>query len=108
MPVPETPLAQVKLMDKWVHFVMFGGLSTVVWAECGLRHATLPMRRMWLYALLAPLLMGALVEIAQATCTGGRRSGDIVDFLADAIGVGLGQLIGIPLALFLSKRNRDS
>ena len=50
--------------------------------------------------------MGGLIEIVQATCTGGNRSGDVTDWLADAVGVALGQLIGIPLAMWLANRNK--
>ena len=52
--------------------------------------------------------MGGLIEIVQATCTGGNRSGEWMDFLADGIGVVLSLLIGILLATCLSKRKRDS
>lgn len=52
------------------------------------------------------LLWGGLIEIVQATCTGGHRSGDIMDWAADAVGVVLGQLIGIPLARVASKWNK--
>ena len=50
--------------------------------------------------------MGGLIEIVQATCTGGNRSGDVTDWLADTVGVVLGQLIGIPLAMWLANRNK--
>lgn len=108
MPVPETPLSHVRLIDKWAHVVMFGGFSLVAWAEYGLHHPAFSMRRALLAAFAIPTLTGALVEIAQATCTGGRRSGDPIDFVADAIGTVLALLIGIPLARMLSRRNRDS
>ena len=26
MPIPETPLSHVRLIDKWTHLVMYGGL----------------------------------------------------------------------------------
>ena len=108
MPVPETPLSHVGLIDKWAHIVMFGGFSLVAWAEYGLHHPALSMRRAVLAAFVIPTLTGALVEIVQGTCTGGRRSGDLIDFVADAIGTVLALLIGIPLALMLSRRNKDS
>ena len=52
--------------------------------------------------------MGGIIEIVQATCTGGNRSGDVLDWVADTIGVMLGQIIGIPLARVLSKNRKDS
>lgn len=114
MPVPETPLSHVRLIDKWVHFVIFGGLAAIIWVEHALRHRgrsprqAIKLRATWPYALLGPIVMGALVEIVQATCTGGRRSGDVIDFVADTIGVCLGQLIGIPLARWIATRGRGA
>jgi VanZ family protein len=108
VPIPETPLSKIKMIDKWTHFVMFGGLCTVLWIEYGLHHYAINKKRTLFYAIILPVLMGGLIEIVQQTCTGGTRSGDFIDFLADAIGVALGAIIGIPLALMISKRNRDS
>lgn len=106
IPIPETPLSDIRMIDKWTHFVLYGGLCAVVWAEYGRQHARPLNRRAWIYTLLLPVIMGGLIEIVQATCTGGNRSGDIMDWAADNIGVVLGQLIGIPLALTLSKWRR--
>lgn len=106
IPIPETPLSDIRMIDKWTHFVLYGGLCVVVWAEYGRQHARPLNRRAWIYTLLLPVIMGGLIEIVQATCTGGNRSGDIMDWAADNIGVVLGQFIGIPLALTLSKWRR--
>ena len=107
MPIPETPLSHVKMIDKWTHFVMFGGLTLMIWAEYSWHHAKIRKPSVFFYGFIAPILMGGAVEIVQATCTGGRRSGDFIDFIADAIGVCLGVIIGIPLATWISKRNKD-
>ncbi len=103
IPIPETPLSDVSMIDKWTHFVLYGGLCTIVWAEYGRQHTRPLNKQVWIYTLLLPVIMGGLIEIVQATCTGGNRSGDIMDWVADNIGVVLGQLIGIPLTLTLSK-----
>lgn len=108
VPIPETPLSQINMVDKWTHIVMFGGWCTVLWLEYGLHHREINMKRAIPYAIIFPILMGGLIEIVQQTCTGGNRSGDFIDFIADAIGVALGASIGIPLALMISKRNKDS
>lgn len=108
VPIPETPLSQINMVDKWTHIVMFGGWCTVLWLEYGLHHQVINMKRAIPYAIIFPILMGGLIEIVQQTCTGGNRSGDFIDFIADAIGVALGASIGIPLALMISKRNKDS
>lgn len=41
--------------------------------------------------------MGGVIEILQAYCTGGRRSGEWLDFAADALGSTIALLIGILL-----------
>lgn len=136
-PVPETPLNSINMIDKWTHVVMFGGLTFTIWAEYGREHITsdsqtdgrkpschnetaqqsrarqphyntIDKAKLLLWGFIAPIMMGGAIEIAQSTCTGGNRSGDFIDFIADAIGVCIGALTGIPLALMLSKRNRDS
>ena len=34
IPIPENPpLGDVPLIDKWVHFVMYAGLSLVMWVD---------------------------------------------------------------------------
>lgn len=114
MPIPDTPLSSVRLIDKWTHCVMYAGLTALLWAEYGWKHQEAgkqgrpwTKKKLWLYGFVAPLVMGALIEIVQATCTGGRRSGDLLDFVADSFGVLWGLVIGIPLATMLSRRNKD-
>lgn len=105
IPLPETPLDEVALMDKWVHFVMFGGLTLCAGSEYLWKHKhTWRMPVLVIGAWLMSALMGGLVELAQAYCTGGRRSGDWFDFLADAIGATLGFLACLIVAKYLSKR----
>ena len=125
IPIPETPLNQISLIDKWTHLVLFGGLTVIIWAEM-LRDdkrrtkeavysdpkalspsCKILSRRYALWGGLAPWLMGGLIEFVQATCTHGVRSGDPIDFMADGVGVLLGMAIGILLAEILSRRRKD-
>lgn len=106
IPIPETPLSHVRLIDKWTHFAFYGFLCTMIWAEYGHSHTAIDKRKTLLWIVAAPIAMGGLIEIAQAYCTGGNRSGEWLDWAADSVGVAIGQLIGIPLALMLSKRNK--
>lgn len=110
---PETPLDDFSLIDKWTHLVMYGTLVAVIWWEYLRQHRTkslgsLNAKRLFLWAFLAPVAMGGLVELAQAYCTAGRRSGDWFDFLANSVGVVLGTLIGILLAVFRAKGRTDT
>lgn len=108
MPVPETPLDDVRFIDKWVHIVMYGGLGLVVWTEYLLRHKTYNWHRLTVWAWLAPVVMGGAVELAQAYCTDGRRSGDWLDFAANSLGATLAMAIGSLVAVCLARRNRGS
>lgn len=109
MPVPETPLDNVKFIDKWTHLCMYGGLVLVVMAEYGKRKKKeeYNITRLLVFGLLAPIIMGGLVELAQAYLTNGVRSGDWLDFAANTLGAVTGSVIGIPLARFLATRNKD-
>ena len=91
MPVPETPLANISL------------LSITLWAEYLRRHKELNKKHLFIGVFMAPLLMGGLIELAQATCTGGNRSGDWLDFAANSIGVVVGNVIGMLLAKCFAK-----
>ena len=103
---PRTPLDDVPLMDKWTHLVMYGGTCSVMWAETlRSRRPFLGMRRMLVYVWLCPVLMSGLIEILQAYCTGGRRSGDWLDFLANGIGATLGFAVGC-IAFRLMRRRK--
>lgn len=103
IPVPEVKMAEdIPLVDKWVHFVMYGGLSAVTFFELyrnyckgtqnkKKREATIMML---LCTFIVPSLYGGLLELVQkylTTC----RSGDWIDFIADAIGAALGSLLGL-------------
>lgn len=95
---PHTPLDKVPLMDKWTHITMYCGTCTVMWIETLRSRRPFPgIRRMLLYVWLCPVLMSGLIEILQANCTGGRRSGDWFDFIANSIGATLGFLLGCAL-----------
>ena len=107
MPVPETPLSDVSFIDKWTHLAMYATLVTTIMAEYGLHHGKINLGRLLTGGLLLPIVMGGLVELAQAYLTNGIRSGDWLDFAANSCGAVLGCVIGIPLARVLSTRRKD-
>lgn len=100
--IPETPLSDVTLIDKWTHIVMYLVLCCTFWIEEIILKTKIHIRRMLIWTGIIPIFMGGLIEILQAYCTGGRRSGEWLDFVADCAGVFLAQFIGILLVKCLS------
>ena len=107
IPIPETPLNDVPMMDKWTHFVMFGVLSLCIISEYVYRHRKPKGWDVALVGMLLPFAMGGIIELAQAYCTGGNRSGDIMDWLADGIGVLIGAAIGSLLVYYRARARKD-
>ena len=104
---PETPLDDVALMDKWTHFVMYGGTCSVIWWEYLNRHKRPDLHRLFWIAVVGMTAMGGLVELAQAYCTT-TRSGEWYDFLADGIGVLLGAVVGLVKMKLTSRTDKAS
>lgn len=113
--VPETPLENITLMDKWTHIAMYLVLGIVIFWENNRKRkrAMLPVQEMKkakvvLWTFVLPALMGGLIEILQANCTGGRRSGDWLDFAADSIGAALALAICMLPAKCRARGGKDS
>ena len=102
--VPETPVNNVPFIDKWTHFVMYGGTTSVMWWEYLRHHDRLIFWKLFLFAFLGLILMSGVIELLQAYCTT-TRAGEWLDFAANSTGVCLGTLIG--LLLYSMKRKRD-
>lgn len=103
MPIPETPLDDVRFIDKWTHFLMYGALTTVIWTEYALRHDVMAWCRLLTLGLLLPVVMGCAVELAQAyltTC----RSGEWLDALCNALGTLLGCMVGCAIVYYKKHR----
>lgn len=114
--IPQTPLDNVTLIDKWVHTAMYLGTFGTLWLGYLRRHKhkcdigggfryEIDKGKLFLLAWLAPVMMSGLIEILQATCTGGRRSGEWLDFAANSIGVTLAAIGGI---IWMKIRNRKA
>jgi len=102
VPIPETPLGEVRLIDKWTHIVMYAMLALTVWFEYRKQQPSSANGWSLLCILAGTWAMGGLIEIVQATCTHGIRSGEWMDFAAD----GVGSLMGIGLAYLMNKRSQ--
>ncbi len=103
---PSTNLDTVMGIDKVAHICMYFGLSVVIWLEYLKYHDKLNWKRLILFAILAPILYGGAMEIAQMTFTE-HREGDWFDFLANSIGVLAGALAGyfvLRPAVWMNKR----
>ena len=98
VPIPEVPsLVTVPLWDKWVHFVMYGGLCCVYWYDFFKNGHSEKQNSKWLiWIVLLPVALGGLLEVCQSKLTT-CRNGDWIDFIADGVGV----LLALPLGLFL-------
>ncbi len=102
IPIPESPLEQVPLYDKWVHFLMYGTLCLATWWDYLHSHPQAVWRRALPLTVVFPVALSGAMELAQAYLTT-YRSGDWLDFAANCIGVALATLF---MAVFLCVRRK--
>lgn len=103
MTIPEKPLSSVRFIDKWTHSLIYLVLGLSISLEY-LRNTKQPSPKfiiVWVWFL--PIIMGGLIEVLQSYCTNGNRSGEWLDFFADAIGSTIAVLIGILLVRYRAK-----
>ncbi|MBF1628111.1 VanZ family protein [Prevotella sp.] len=103
IPIPDNPLSHVRLIDKWTHAVLYLVLGLLILTERLRTKKKTKLSNLIYWVWLIPIAMGGIIEVLQATCTGGRRSGEWLDFVADGIGSTLALLIGILLAKYYAK-----
>ena len=103
MTIPETPLSSVRFIDKWTHSLIYLvlGLSISLEYIRTRKHPSPKFIVVWVW--LMPIIMGGLIEVLQSYCTNGNRSGEWLDFFADAIGSTIAVLIGILLVRYRAK-----
>lgn len=106
MPPKLPELENVAFIDKWTHFLMYGGTCTVIWWEYLRHHRRLQPGKLFLLGWLSPILMSGVLELIQEYCTE-NRAGEWLDLAANATGVTLGTIIGLILYRF-SKGRKDS
>ena len=103
MTIPETPLSSVRFIDKWTHSLIYLVLGLSISLEY-IRTTKYPSPKfivVWVW--LIPVFMGGLIEILQSNCTNGNRSGEWLDFYADAFGSTIALVIGILLVRYRAK-----
>ena len=97
----------VPFADKWTHMVMYGSFAIVIWTEYLRHHRRLNGLRLFLFAFLAPIAMGGLMELLQAYATT-YRSGEWMDLAANSVGVCLGTAIGLILYTVRHKHTKPA
>lgn len=105
IPIPETPLSDVQFIDKWTHIALYFVLVTVFFAEYLRSASPLRLPTLLVCTVAMPLFIGALIEVMQATLTT-CRSGEFLDFVADSVGVALGNAVAFAVMSPLCSRIR--
>lgn len=98
MPIEDPPLQDVPFIDKWTHMALFGGICVVMLVDMTLGQR---LRTRWAAPILSALYGGA-IELMQAyfnTC----RSGEWLDFYADAFGALVAFPIGLAICRWLAR-----
>jgi VanZ family protein len=86
-----------KGFDKLAHFFMYALASALLWAEFFLKHRhiqKLPFAYAIAGAVVAPIIFGGIIEIAQASLTN-NRAGELLDFICNCLGVSAGTLFAL-------------
>jgi VanZ family protein len=98
-PSQDIPKVDMPLIDKWTHFVLFGGF-TFLWL-CGR-----PVRNTrWLIILFfIAALLGSFIEVMQGALSFLGRSMEVMDAVADALGGALGIWLFCLIARRVAKR----
>ena len=95
LPIPDVNMGvHVPLADKWTHMVMYGVLTLIIWFEYRRSHSQWNTLKLLLFAFAAPIVLGGILELAQANLTT-CRSGEWLDFAANTIGVCIGTIGGL-------------
>lgn len=100
---PEIQLEEELFIDKWVHFIMYGGTCGVLWLEYIRRHKEPDYEKLFFWTWLAPILMSGVLELLQEYCTE-TRNGDWLDLAANAFGVTLGAVFGMIVLKYKLKK----
>lgn len=86
LPVKELHLENMSLSDKWAHFLMYATLTAVVLFDKNYINMKRGMLSLPLWTVGFPIVFGGVMEILQAYCTNGNRSGEWLDFVANSLG----------------------
>jgi VanZ family protein len=90
--------------DKLAHFLMYASFCTVVWYEYLKSHVTVDIMTIFRGAVVAPVLIGGLLEYVQGTFTA-TRSADYLDFLFNLFGVLFAAMMGLLVIMPILRRS---
>lgn len=100
---PSISFTQVKYFDKIIHFVMYFGFCSVLWFEYFLTHCGIAVKRIFVWAIAAPALFSAAIELGQSFLTT-YRGGDWADLLFNSLGVVFATLFSVFVIRPIMKR----
>ena len=102
---PKTKLDDVNNIDKLAHVCMYGGLELIIWIEYLRHHTSSDKLKIILLGIIAPILLGGAMELAQMYLTQ-DRSAEWADLIADTVGVIAGAAVGyFAIQTFFRKKN---
>jgi hypothetical protein len=106
----DDPLADMRnakvindLRQYWKFCQDSAGFFPSSWLEYFFKHKQYDYKKLLLWAWLAPVIMGGVLELLQAYCTFGHRNGDWLDFAANATGCTLIGIIGFAVTAIRKK-----
>lgn len=95
-------------MDKVVHFIMYAGLSFIIWYEFFRSHSGIKSIKAFIAMFLIPALFSGFMEYMQSKATD-YRSGDIMDLLFNVLGIIFSNIICLTLfSYLLGKRKSEN
>lgn len=103
-PVKELHLENMTLSDKWAHFIMYGGFTTAMFLDHNYKNFKKRTVTLPLFIVVLPIFVGCLMEVLQAYCTNGNRSGDWLDAVANSIGAILAYSLAFIYAKLTNKQ----
>ena len=103
IPAGDVPEVKLPLIDKWVHFILFG-VFAFLWLLSTRNFRLIHL----IIVLVCAIALGWLVEVLQGQLTFLGRSRDNMDALADSVGGLLGVIIFYLFHTLTTKRNKQT
>ncbi len=97
-PGKQIPHVAIPFIDKWTHFVLFGGFS-FLWLCARPERTAVRLTSLF----ITSVFVGALIEVLQGTIVSLGRSMELMDGIADAVGGAMGIALFCGLAAIFSR-----